>query len=67
MDQQFVCTECGEESDTQGPCPMCGLPMVPAHDEDSDDETSFDVLDESATPDDEEENDEEESYNPYEE
>ncbi|MBI4252771.1 hypothetical protein HY623_01150 [Candidatus Uhrbacteria bacterium] len=68
MDKQYVCIECGEESDIQGPCPMCGLPMIPAHDEDTDDDTSFDDLNDSATADDEEEEEEgEASYNPYEE
>lgn len=69
MDQQYVCIECGEESDIQGPCPMCGLPMVAAHDEGSDEDTSFDDSDDKATPkdEDEEEDGEEASYNPYEE
>lgn len=73
MDQQYVCTQCGEESDTQGPCPMCGLPMILAHDDDeSDYDTSFDEEEEEGadkkTPDDDDDDDEEEaSYNPYEE
>lgn len=71
MDQTYVCTQCGEESDAQGQCPMCGLPMVPARDEndDSDYDSSFDDeeggSDDAAVKDDEDE--EEASYNPYEE
>ncbi|MEK7122285.1 MAG: hypothetical protein AAB855_00350 [Patescibacteria group bacterium] len=71
MDQQYVCPQCGEESDIQGPCPMCGLPMVPAQSDQYEDDTSFDEVEGDAKPNDEESLEDEEedaaSYNPYEE
>lgn len=70
MDQVYVCPQCGEESDAQGPCPMCGLPMVPAQDE-SDDDLSFREEEKVGLIADEESLEEEEedaaTYNPYEE
>lgn len=71
MDQMYVCPQCGEESDIQGPCPTCGLPMVPAQDESDDDDLSFDDGTEDKLVADEESLEEEEedaaTYNPYEE
>lgn len=67
MDQVYVCPQCGEESDIQGHCPMCGLPMVPARDEDDSDFNSS-LDDEEGVKAPNEENEEEDAaYNPYEE
>ena len=38
MDQVYVCTQCGDESDAPGSCQMCGLPLVLMRDEGDDDD-----------------------------
>lgn len=78
MDQVYVCTQCGEESDAPGSCQICGLALVPLQDDDSSDDNvnlSDDDLEDDAFADAEdnvsleeeveEEEDEEAPYDSY--
>lgn len=70
MDQVYVCIQCGEESDIQAPCPMCGLPMVAAQDDELEDDVSFNEEGESEEAKeghDDNEDEQDAPYNPYEE
>ena len=68
MDQMYVCPQCGEESDIQGQCQSCGLPMTPSRNETDEDSGFGSSLDETP-PNEGASGDEEEDvgYNPYEE
>lgn len=52
MDQVFVCTQCGEESDAPGSCQICGLALVPMQDDDGA-EDDLDALDDDLLEDEE--------------
>lgn len=78
MDQVFVCTQCGEESDAPGSCQICGLALVPMQDDDGtdddlntlgddvlEDDGEEDALDEVSLEEEQEEEAEDDAYDSF--